>query len=418
MLCDLEVGGMPQLEVGRRMQSPATAESSTVGSIRDKLALFALALGTFCIGTSEFASMGVIQLFARDFGVSVPRATDAITAYALGVIVGAPLLTLLAARVNRRTLLLLLIGFFIAGNLFSAVAATLTQFSVARFISGLPQGAYFGAGAMVASHILGPGKGGRAFAVVMGGLTVATIFGAPLATYLGQLLGWRGTFAAVAGLTAFALLAIIRWVPISNAFDGTPITQELTALKKPVLWGMMAVTSLGISSIFAIYTFVGPFVTDGVGLGEGAIPIALALFGIGMTVGNSLGGKLADTYPARGIVLGFVVALVILVILAVGGNSAWVLMPALFGVGLTMMMAIPTIQIRLTTAAPEAPTLVGAMVLAACNLSNALGAWSGGRVIDAGFGLLSAAWAGFALTTAGLAIFAIMLLTTKPVKTP
>jgi MFS transporter, DHA1 family, inner membrane transport protein len=372
--------------------------------------LFALALGSFCIGTSEFASMGIIQLFSADIGISVPEATDAITAYAFGVVTGAPLITLAAARLNRRTVLLFLMGFFILGNLLSAAASALGTLALARFISGMPQGAYFGAGAVVASYIVGPGHSGKAFAIVMAGLTVATIFGSPLATFLGQTLGWRATYLTVAGVAALALLAIASWVPRTDALRGGPVMQELNALWRSSVWGMILVAAVGVASIFAVYTFIGPFVTDVVALDREMIPLALALFGIGMTAGNLVGGRLADSFPARGIAIGFGAALVVLAILAIGGSDPWIFMPAMFGVGATMMTAIPTIQVRLTRFAPEAPTLMGAMNLAALNVANAIGAWAGGLAVSAGLGLLSAVWAGFALTALALAVFGFALL--------
>jgi DHA1 family inner membrane transport protein len=372
--------------------------------------LLALALGSFVIGTSEFASMGIIQLFSESLGLTVPQATGAITAYAFGVVVGAPLVTLTAARPNRRTLLLALMALFMAGNLLSAVAGDLGWLMTARFISGLPQGAYFGAGAVVAAHVIGAGQAGRAFAIVMTGLTVATIFGSPLATFMGQTLGWRETYLAVAILAAFAFAALWQWVPRTSALDGVPVIQELSALRKVSVWGMMMVAAIGVGSIFAVYTFIGPIVTDAAGLPAAMIPIALGAFGLGMTAGNLFGGWLADRHPALGIAVGYGSALVVMAGLAIGGTSVWLLLPGLFGVGAAMMVAIPTIQVRLTTFAPEAPTLMGAMNLASLNAANALGAWSGGLAIDAGFGLLSAVWAGFGLTLAGLAIFGLTLL--------
>ncbi|HEY9344542.1 MAG TPA: MFS transporter [Inquilinus sp.] len=373
------------------------------------LTLFALALGSFCIGTSEFASMGILQLFSASLGIDLPTATNAIAAYAFGVVIGAPLVTLVAARLNRRTLLLCLMGLFILGNVLSAVATDLGMFALARFVSGMPQGAYFGAGAVVASYIVGPGHAGKAFALVMTGLTVATIIGSPLATFLGQTLGWRNTYFTVAAVAGLAFLALWSWVPRTEALHGGPVVQELASLRRPAVWAMMLVAALGVASIFAVYTFIGPFVTDVATLDQAWIPIALALFGLGMTAGNLIGGRLADAYPARGLVMGFGSALVVLAVLAAGGGNVWVLMPALFGVGITMMIAIPTIQVRLTGFAPEAPTLMGAMNLAALNVANAIGAWAGSLTIAAGYGLLSAVWAGFGLTLLGLLVFALTL---------
>jgi DHA1 family inner membrane transport protein len=380
--------------------------SVDAGEIKTRyLTLFALALGSFCIGTSEFASMGIIQLFSASLQIPITKATDAITAYAFGVVVGAPLVTLAAARVNRRTLLLGLMALFILGNLLSAVASNLGWLMVARFISGMPQGAYFGAGAVVASYIVGSGRAGQAFAIVMTGLTVATIFGSPLATFLGQTLGWRETYAAVACAAMLAFLALLLWVPRTSRLSGQPIAQELSVLRRPSIWGVMLVAAIGIASIFAVYTFIGPIVTDEAGLRPGMIPIALGLFGIGMTAGNLLGGRLADSDPAKGIILGFSGALVVLALLGTWGSRHWVLFPGMFGVGAAMMTAIPTLQVRLTRFAPEAPTLMGAMNLASLNVANAVGAVTAGLAVSAGWGNLTAAWAGFGLTLLGLLIF-------------
>ena len=187
------------------------------------------------------------------------------------------------------------------------------------------------------------------------------------------------------------------------------MTQELASLRRPAVWAMMLVAALGVASIFAVYTFIGPFVTDLATLDQTWIPVALALFGLGMTAGNLIGGRLADLYPARGLVVGYGSALIVLSALAAGGGNVWILMPALFGVGVTMMVAIPTIQVRLTRVAPEAPTLMGALNLAALNIANAIGAWAGSLTIAAGYGLLSAVWAGFGLTLLGLLVFALTL---------
>jgi len=379
------------------------------------LALLSLALGSFCIGTSEFASMGMLQLYSRDLSINLSTATDAITAYAFGVVIGAPLVTLVAARLNRRTLLLGLMALFVIGNLLSALAHNIGTFAAARFLSGMPQGAYFGAGAMVASRFVGPGHGGKAFALVMTGLTVATIVGSPLATFLAQNLGWRNTYITIALVGAAAFAALFCWIPRSDALRGSSVGQELTAFRRRRVWTMMAVAAIGVASIFAVYTFIGPMVTDEAHLSRSMIPIALALFGIGMTAGNLIGGRLADAYPSRGLVIGFGCALAVLAVLASLGDDARVLFVALFGVGLTMMIAIPTIQVSLTKFAPGAPTLVGAMNLAALNVANAIGAWAGGLTIGAGYGLLSAAWAGFALTLTGLVLFALAIRRTASV---
>ncbi|MET8520799.1 MFS transporter [Nocardioides sp. NPDC004968] len=381
---------------------------------RDALILFALALGTFAIGSGEFGSNGIVQLFAADLDASVPTATNAITAYALGVVIGSPALTIAAARLNRRTLLLGLVGLFIVGNLLSAAASDLGVLVVARFITGTVQGAFFGAGAVVAAYAYGPGKGGKAFATVMAGLTIATIFGAPVGTFIGQQVGWQALYLVVSMVGLLAGAAIWVFVPRTSALAGGSIMQELGALRRPMVWATMAIAALGISSIFAVYTFIGPYITDAVAVDEAWIPVALAVFGVGMALGNWVGGHLADRYEYRGLILGYAVVLVFLTIIAVGGENLGVLLPCLLGVGASTMMAIPTIQVLLTRYAPEASTLMGAMNLASLNLANAIGAIGGALVLSAGWGALSTAWAGLALTAAGLLLFSATVLRVAP----
>jgi len=211
------------------------------------LVLFALMLGSFCIGTSEFASMGIIQLYSADLGINIPTATNAVTGYAFGVVLGAPFVTLAAAKLNRRNLLLFLMGLWLVGNVLSSMTSNIGLFTVARFISGMPQGAYFGAGAVVAAYFFGADRAGKAFALVMTGLTVATIFGSPLATFLGQTLGWRNTYHAMAALGAVALLALFLFVPRTEALHGGSVVHELSGLRRWNVWAMIIVAALGIS---------------------------------------------------------------------------------------------------------------------------------------------------------------------------
>lgn len=385
---------------------------------RPRLALFALALGTFAIGTGEFGSNGIIQLFSADLGVSVPVGTYAITAYAVGVMIGSPAITLLAARVNRRTLLLGLILLFLLGNALSAVAPDIALLVVFRFVSGSVQGAFFGAGAVVAAYVYGPGRGGRAFATVMGGLTVATILGSPLGTFIGQHAGWRVMYWTVVGIGLLAGAALVAWLPRTGDLRGGSLATELGALRRPAVWLMVAVASLGISSIFAVYTFIGPFVTDAAHRDPALIPVALAIFGIGMAAGNGLGGRVADRSPDRALIQGYAAVLVLLVLIGVAGANPAVLLPCLFGVGATMMYAIPAIQVRLTGLAPDAPALMGALNLAALNLANSLGAIGGAITLAAGWGTLSTVWAGLVLTAAGLLLFLATVARTRAEPVP
>ncbi|WP_018636501.1 MFS transporter [Parafrankia elaeagni] len=385
---------------------------------RPLLTLFALGLGTFAIGTGEFGSNGIIQLFASDLDVSIPVATYAVTGYAFGVAMGSPVIALLAARANRRTLLLGLVVLFLVGNGLSALAPNITLLVLFRFVAGSVQGAFFGAGAVVAAYVYGPGKGGRAFATVMGGLTIATVAGSPLATFVGQNAGWRVMYWAVVAVGLLAGAALVTWLPHSDELRGTSVTNELGALRRLNVWLMVTVAALGISSIFAVYTFIGPFITDAARRDASLIPIALAIFGLGMAAGNLLGGRLADRYENRGLVWGYGGVLALLVLIGVAGSNLVVLLPCLFGVGATMMAAIPTIQVRLTGLAPDAPTLMGALNLAALNLANSLGAIGGAIALDAGWGTLSTVWAGFVLTTAGLLLYVATVARVKPSPVP
>ncbi|MEU8089097.1 MFS transporter [Micromonospora sp. NPDC049101] len=380
---------------------------------RKGLTLFALALGAFAIGTGEFGSNGIIQLFASDLDASIPVATYAISAYAFGVMIGSPAITLLAARANRRTLLLGLLALFLVGNVLSALAPNIAALVVFRFVTGSVQGAYFGAGAVVAAYVYGPGKGGRAFATVMGGLTVATVLGSPLGTLVGQHAGWRATYWTVIGVGLLAGAALLAWLPRTDDLHGSSVARELGAFRRPKVWLMVTVAALGISSIFAVYTFIGPFVTDAAGESPSLIPVALAVFGLGMAFGNYFGGRAADRYGSRPLIYGFGYVLVLLAAIGFLGSEILILLPTLFGVGATMMFAIPTIQVRLTEFAPDAPTLMGALNLAALNLANSLGAMGGAVTIGAGWGTLSTVWAGFVLTTAGLILFLATLGRTR-----
>ncbi len=399
-----------QCEAEEERHTPECATRST------RLTLLALALGTFAIGTGEFGSNGIIQLFAADMSISIPQATYAVTAYAVGVMIGSPVITIAGARLNRKHLLLGLVVLFLFGNLMSALSTNVGMLIGARFITGTVQGAYFGAGAVVASYVYGPGKSGRAFATVMAGLTVATIFGSPLGTFVGQQAGWQALYGVVTGIGLLAGLAILLWVPTTSDLDGGPLSHELGALRRPMVWVIMVVAALGISSIFAVYTFIGPYITDAAMADDSLIPIALAVFGLGMAAGNQAGGRLADRYPYRGLVIGYSSVLVFLLVIVIAGGTVWVLMPALFGVGATMMLAIPTIQVLLTTYAPEAPTLMGALNLASLNLANALGAVGGSITLAVGLGTLSTAWAGVALTVAGLLVFAAVVPQLTPLR--
>lgn len=239
-------------------------------------------------------------------------------------------------------------------------------------------------------------------------MTVATVIGAPLGTLIGQHFGWRTTYLAVA-LYAMGTLAIFwRWLPKSRALDGAPVAQELASIRNPRVWALMAISALCISATFAVYTVIGPIVTEVAGQSQVVVPVALALVGLGMAVGTPVGGRMADRHEYRGMIVWFLATLAVMAVMGLFSRSIVVLMVALFAVGVTLMAAVPTIPVRMTHLAPRAPTMMGALNMAAFNVANALGAMAGGTTIAAGMGYISSIWAGFAMTAAGLGLLALL----------
>jgi DHA1 family inner membrane transport protein len=369
-------------------------------------ALFALAMGGFGIGTTEFAAMGILPQIASDLHVSIPRAGHVIAAYALGVVVGAPLVAIATARLSRRALLLLLMAAFTVGNTLSAMTTSIDTLVVARFVAGLPHGAYFGVGSVVGASLLGPERKGRAVALLMAGLTVANIVGVPLATFLGQTLGWRATFLLVGSIGVTTFAALWRFVPNPPGLRGSSIRQELSALRQPQVWWTALVGAVGFGGLFAVYSYIAPTMTLVAGLPEAALPFVLALFGIGSTAGTLFGGRLVDRSVDRAILVGFAATAVVMLLFATLGSVPWIAVPLVFCIGFTPSILAPAVQVRLIEASPDAPSLAASMSHSALNVANAAGAWLGGVVIAAGFGYLAPAWAALALTLVGAALFA------------
>jgi DHA1 family inner membrane transport protein len=381
------------------------------------LSLLALALGGFGIGTTEFATMGVLPQIAHGVGTSVPTAGHLISAYALGVVVGAPLLAVVGARLPRRLLLQLLMAAFALGNLASAVAPSYGTLLAARFASGLPHGAYFGVASLVAASLVPFERRGWAVSMMMLGLTVANLLGVPVSTALGQQLGWRAAFALVAGIGLLAVAAITAAVPRVPAEAGAGMLRELGALRRSQVWLTLALGAVGFGGFFAVYSYITPTLTSVSGIAESRVPLVLALVGVGMTLGTLVGGRLADWSTDRTIALGlvgFVVVMVVFPLLVQTSPSALVA-ALLLGGGSAMM---PSLQTRLMDVAGDAQTLAAAANHAALNTSNALGAWLGGAVIAAGYGWTSPAWVGAALALGGLAVLAVAVRTRRAASVP
>ncbi|WP_188717929.1 MFS transporter [Agrococcus terreus] len=379
---------------------------------RRMLALFTLALGGFGIGTTEFATMGILPLaaadlvpgYAADPAVGIAQAGHLITAYALGVVVGAPTVAALAARMSQRTLVLLLVAAFTVANLASGLMPSFELTVAARFVAAIPHGAYFGVASLLAARIMGPGRQGAGVALALSGLTIANVIGVPLGTWLGQVAGWRWTYAAVAVI--FAVTLLLAWLVLPRV-QGDPTrsaAKELLAFRNPRLWLMIAVACIGFGGFFAVYSYAAELVTRAALLPESAIAWLLATIGVGMTIGNVIGGWAADRSLRRTIVAGFSGFLVVLVLFALLASNPVALFALAFFVGLTSSVLIPTIQARIIGIAGDAELLGAATNHAAFNVGNALGAALGGAVIAGGLGYLAPAWVGAAMAGIGFAL--------------
>ncbi|GAB2639660.1 MFS transporter [Gordonia jinhuaensis] len=369
--------------------------------------MLALALGGFGIGTTEFVSMGLLPEIARSLGVSEPTAGHLISAYALGVVVGAPLIATASARVNRRVLLIGLMLAFTVGNAASVIAPNYPTLMLARFVAGLPHGAYFGVAALVAAHMAE--RGGRAKAVgqVMLGLSVANVVGVPVATWLGDAFGWRSAYVLVALVGVATLLALLRFLPHLGTMRMNNPLDELGALKRPQVWLTLAIAVVGCGGMFAFYTYITLTLTKVAGLPSAGVPLVLMLFGLGMVAGNMIGGRIADTSVVGGIAIGLLVVGVSLGLFALVAGIAPLAIVMVFFIGISGSISVPALQTRLMDVADHAQTLAAALNHSALNLANALGAWLGGMVIAAGYGYRAPALAGVGLAVAGMVVLGV-----------
>lgn len=381
-------------------------------------ALLALALGGFGLGTTEFATMGLLPEIATDLGVDIPTAGHAITAYAIGVVLGAPTLAALGARLDRRRLLLLLMVAFTVGNVLSAFAPDVPTLVAARLVAGLPHGAFFGVGAVMGTAVVGPERRGRAVAAMMTGLTVACAVGVPLTAVVGHATGWRWAFVGVGAIGLLTLLALHAWTPSLPSDPGAGVRRELGAVRNRQLWVAFAAGAIGFGGMFAVYSYVKPLLTDVTGLDVGTVPLVLALYGVGMTAGTLLGGRLADRSVLGTVVTGMVATIVVLVAIGLVGPYPVAAVTAIVLLGVTSQVLGLSLQTRLMDVSPGAPSLGAALCHSALNLGNAAGAFLGGLVIAAGWGLLAPAWVGAGLTAVGLLVVLTVGRTPPPVLVP
>ncbi|MEO1951585.1 MFS transporter [Thioclava sp.] len=374
--------------------------------------ILSLALGTFGIGVIEFASMGLLPYYAADFGITEARAGHAISAYALGVVIGAPLLAVIGAKIPRKQFLIGLMGFYAVANLLAGFAPNMDSFMAARFASGLPHGAYFGMAMLFAADLMPVGKRAQGIAMVITGLTIANIVGVPLAGAIGQNFGWRWGFAIVAVSCAASALMIARVAPATPRDPNASPMRELGALANRSVWLTLLVGSIGFGGIFAVYSYLSAAMIDTQAGPAWTIPVALSAFGVGGTLGNWISGKLSDwsRFGAGVILLCGMIVMSILYTFTIGN---WVAMSvAMIALGSTAGMVIP-MQMRLMEVAGEAQTLAAALNHAAFNLANAIGPFLAGIALANGYGWTATGYVGAGLAAAGLVFLAIAWLDSR-----
>lgn len=365
-----------------------------------------MALGSFAIGTGEFAIMGLMPDIAGNLNLSEPQVGHAISAYALGVVVGAPALAILGAKLLRKHMLLLLMLLYTLGNLATAFAPSFSSLVAFRFVSGLPHGAYFGIAAVVASSMVPSNQRAGAVARVMLGLTLAMLLGNPIATFLGQFFGWRSAFVLVGILALCTVALVARYVPQPHDEVRSDPRRELHAFTKPQVWMALGIASIGFAGMFCVFSYLAPTMLEVTQVSPQWIPFGLAAFGLGGIVGNIAGGKLFDRLGFRAVGLVLIWSMLVLVFFSFAAHSLWTLLPAVALVGTMIALAAP-LQIRLMDIAHEAPSLAAASNHAAFNLANALGPWLGGLAITAGLGWTSTGYIGAAAALGGLVLFFI-----------
>jgi DHA1 family inner membrane transport protein len=391
-----------------RPSPAAPAPGDAAPDPRLRLALLALALGGFAIGTTEFVAMGLLPQIADGVAVSIPAAGHVVSAYAIGVVVGAPVLAGLGAKLPRRRLLVGLMVAYALGNLLSALAPSYAMLMGARFLAGLPHGAYFGVASLVAADLAPPGLKARAVSRVLLGLSVANVVGVPFATWLGQTFGWRVAFGGAAVLAVATAVSVLRAIPDAPADRSATFKRELTALRRPQVWLAVATGAVGGGGMFAVYSYISPILTDRSGIALGAVPLVLAVWGCGMVCGNLLSGRLMDRRPHRAMIGAFLAMAAIFGAFAFTSASPVAAPVTVFFLG--MALILPTgLQMRLMEVAGDAQTLGAALNHSAFNIANALGAWLGGIVLAAGLGLTAPMVVAVGLALGGLAIFLVAL---------
>ena len=370
--------------------------------MRLNLPLLALAVGAFGIGTTEFAPMGLLPVIARDLAVSIPHAGLLVTGYALGVMAGAPLTTAGTARLAPKTVLIAMMAIFTIGNAMSAIAPSYDVLLAARIVTSLSHGAYFGVGSVVAASLVPKDRSASAVATMFMGLTVANIGGVPLATFVGQHAGWRMAFGGIAALGVVALVALQLALPKLLAAPRQDLGQALAVMRRPAVLTALLTTVLGSAAMFTVFTYIAPILGEVTRATPAEVTLALVIYGVGLTIGNYLGGRFADRALRATLLVTLAALVALLLLFAVTMRSPIPALATIFAWGIATFALVPALQSRLMRVASEAASLASAINIGAFNLGNALGAALGGAVIGAGLGYPPVAIAGAVLALAGL----------------
>ncbi|MFD6528892.1 Cmx/CmrA family chloramphenicol efflux MFS transporter [Streptomyces sp. NPDC060184] len=374
------------------------------------LAVYILGLSVFALGTSEFMLSGLLPPIAEDMGVSIPRAGLLISAFAIGMVVGAPLLAVATLRLPRRTTLIALISVFGLSQVAGALAPTYEILFVSRVVAALACAGFWAVGAAVAIAMVPQNARARAMAVMIGGLSIANVLGVPLGAFLGESLGWRSAFWAVGAASAVALVGVVTRIPRIPVPEQRPqLRQELSIYRDRQVWLAIVITALAAGGVFCAFSYLAPLLTDVAGLSSGWVPWVLALFGAGALAGTTVGGRVADAHLFGVLLSGIAASTVFLVALALLASSPVAVVLLAFLLGFSAFYTAPALNARMFNVAGAAPTLAGATTTSAFNLGNTAGPWLGGAVIDADFGYSSPAWAGSAMLVVGLAAVALAL---------
>ena len=366
--------------------------------------LIALAISAFAIGTTEFVIMGLLPNVARDLAVSIPSAGLLVTGYALGVAVGAPLLAVLTSRMPRKLALQLLMAVFIVGNVLCAIAPNYGLLMFARVVTSFAHGSFFGIGAVVAASLVPAEKRASAIALMFTGLTLANVLGVPFGTFIGQQFGWRATFLIVAALGVLSALGGTALVP--NRHDAGPsgLGREVRVLKDPQVWLALSMTVLGFGGVFVVFTYIAPILEQVGGFSPHGVTLVLVLFGVGLTIGNMIGGRLADRALMPSL-MGILIALaLVMAVFATTSHSQIGTVVTIFFWGIAAFATVPPLQTRVVEKAKDAPNLASTLNIGAFNVGNALGAWLGGAVLAHGRPLDTLPWVAAAVTIGALAV--------------